>query len=287
MAILHDNELDDFPISPQAIINSTDFYESFLQCEELVKNIPKKQLGENTDETFYNLLQEVHSANSGKSALFRRKVDASEALSMLWLSRVRATAQLFVAFNEIPLFNELTESDLSNFSKLSKDINNLHKLADTLLEFGIILIYEPSIPKMKLDGAVFNLRSGRPVIALSLRFPQLDKFWFSLMHELAHIVLHYEKLSIPILDDMNDIHDDIIEKQADKLATNSLISRSDWRSSIVKYSPSEKSIKDFAKQVGIHPSIVAGRLQKESNQYAIFSKIVNEVNVREVLFSHE
>lgn len=86
---------------------------------------------------------------------------------------------------------------------------------------------------------------------------------------------------------MNDIHDDLKEKQADRLASNSLISRSDWRSSIVKYSSCEKSIKDFAKQVGVHPSIVAGRLQKELNRYDIFSKIVNEVNVRKVLFNHE
>lgn len=284
MATSYYDDLDDFPVSPHGGLGTVEFYKSFLQCEELVKNIPKKELGNDPSLTFYNLLQEVNSANS---FLFRRKSDASEALSMLWLSRVRKTANLFVAFNNPPPFNGLTSDDLSNLSKLSKDTAKLRSLANILLEFGIILIYEPSISGMKLDGAVFNLSSNRPVIALSLRYPQLDKFWFTLMHELAHVVLHHEDLSIPILDDINDIHDDLKEKQADRLASNSLISRSDWRSSIVKYSLSEKSIKDFSKQLGIHPSIVAGRLQKESNRYDIFSKIVNEVDVRKVLLNHE
>ena len=284
MAISYHDDFDDFPVSPHGGLGAVEFYKSFLKCEELVKNIPQNELGKDPRLTFYNLLQEVNSANS---ALFRRKSDASEALSMLWLSRVRKTANLFVAFNKIPPFNELTSDDLSDLSKLSKDAAMLPNLANILLEFGIVLIYEPSIPRMKLDGAVFNLSFDRPVIALSLRYPQLDKFWFTLMHELAHVVLHHEDLSIPILDNMDVIHDDLKEKQADRLASNSLISRSDWRSSIVKYSSSEKSIKDFSKQVGIHPSIVAGRLRKESNRYDIFSKIVNEVNVRKILLNYE
>lgn len=284
MTISFYNDCDDFSVSPHGSLGAVEFYKSFLKCEELVKNIPKNELGKDASLTFYNILQEVNSENS---ALFRKRSDAGEALSLLWLSRVRKTAHLFVAFNEIPQFNGLTPDDLTNLSKLSKDAASLPSLANVLLELGIVLIYEPSIPKMKLDGAVFNLSSDRPVIALSLRYPQLDKFWFTLMHELAHVVLHYEDLRIPILDDMNDIHDDLKEKQADRLASNSLISRSDWRSSIVKYSSSEKSINDFAKQVGVHPSIVAGRFQKELNRYDIFSKIVNEVDVRKVLLNHE
>ena len=284
MTISFYSECDDFSVSPHGGLGAVGFYKSFLKCEELVKHIPKNKLGNDTSLTFYHLLQEVNSENS---ALFRRKSEASEALSLLWLSRVRKTAHLFVAFNEIPQFNGLTSDDLSRLSKLSSDVQNLPNITNVLLEFGIVLIYEPSIPKMKLDGAVFNLSSNRPVIALSLRYPQLDKFWFTLMHELAHVVLHYEDLSTPILDDMDDIHDDFKEMQADRLASNSLISRSDWRSSIAKYSTNEKSIKDFSKQVGIHPSIVAGRLQKESNRYDIFSKIVNEVNVRKILLNYE
>lgn len=284
MAISNHNDFDDFPVSHHGGLGAAEFYQSFLQCEDIVKNIPRNELGKDSSLTFYNLLQEINTENA---ALFRKKADASESLSILWLSRVRKIAHLYVGFNVIPPFEGLTSDDLSKLAKLSKDVDSLHGIARTLLDFGIILIFEPAIPRMKLDGAVFNLSSDRPVIALSLRYPQLDKFWFTLIHELAHVVLHHTKLSVPILDNMDDNHDDLIEKQADRLASDSLISRSDWRSSIVKYSPSEKNINDFAKQVGVHPSIVAGRLQKESNRYDIFSKIVNGVNVRKVLFNHE
>ncbi|MGA3843425.1 ImmA/IrrE family metallo-endopeptidase [Ralstonia nicotianae] len=47
------------------------------------------------------------------------------------------------------------------------------------------------------DGVVFCLDDGHPVIGLSLRHPRLDIFWFTLMHELAHIVLHKELLTEP------------------------------------------------------------------------------------------
>jgi len=280
-------DFEDFPLSPRGSVNAAEFYESFLQCEELAKNFPKKELGKDPNLTFYNLLQEVHSARSVNPALFRKRIDANKALSMLWLSRVRETAQVFVALNEIPCFNGLTPDDLSKLSKLSRDTANLCKLAGILLEFGIVLIYERSIPGMKLDGAVFNLSPDRPVIALSLRYARLDIFWFTLMHELAHVVLHHEKLSAPILDDMDEVHDDLVEKQADRLASDSLVSRSAWRSCNAKYSHTENTIKEFAAQVGVHPSIVAGRLQKELNRYDVFSKIVNEVDVRKVLLSYE
>lgn len=280
-------EFEDFPLSPCGSVSAVEFYESFLKSEELANSLPQKELRRVSDLAFCNFLQEIHSARSASPALFRKRGDANQALTMLWLSRVREIAQLFVTLNEVPNFSGLTSEDLSKLSKLSMDIANLPKLAGILFELGIVLIYERSIPGMKLDGAVFNLGTDRPIIALSLRYSRLDNFWFTLMHELAHVSLHYDKLCVPILDDLEEMPINIIEKQADRLSSNSLVSRSDWRSCNARYDLSAESINDFAAQVQVHPSIVAGRLQKELKRYDIFSKIVNAVDVRKVLLSHE
>ena len=34
--------------------------------------------------------------------------------------------------------------------------------------------------------------NGAPVAALTLRYDRLDNFWFTLLHELAHIALHMD-----------------------------------------------------------------------------------------------
>lgn len=280
-------DFDDFPLSPCGSGNAVELYESFLQSEELVKGLSKKEVGDDRNRASYNMWQELHAARTTNSALFRAREDADQALKLLWLSRVRETAQIFITLNEIPDFQGLTPADLSEISTLSLKASNLERLSKILFERGILLIYELAIPGMKLDGAVFTLNAKRPVIALSLRYPRLDIFWFTLMHELAHLVLHYEKLADPILDDVDADHADIVERMADRLASNSLISRSDWRSCSALYSPSEKAVREFAFKVRVHPSIVAGRLRRELGRHDIFSDIVNEINVRKVLLGYD
>src|SRR5690606_21229869 len=62
------------------------------------------------------------------------------------------------------------------------------RLARELLEkHGIPVVVEPHLPKTYLDGAAFLRADGVPVIGLTLRHDKLDNFWFTLLHELAHV----------------------------------------------------------------------------------------------------
>lgn len=134
---------------------------------------------------------------------------------------------------------------------------------------------------LKLDGAVFMLSSGQAVVALSLRYKRLDYFWFTLMHELAHLCLHLDKLSSPIIEDLDSEAKSLIELEADKLALDSFVPRNIWRNCPPKYNFSEESVIDFANNMGIHPTIIAGRLRKELNRYDLLSKMINNINVKE------
>jgi HTH-type transcriptional regulator/antitoxin HigA len=287
MTTSSNNDFDDFPLSPSGSLDAAEFYESFLECQALATAIPKKVFGKDFDLTFHNFLHEFHSGKANNQVLFRGAEAANKALGLLWLSKVKKLAQLFDSLNDIPEFKGMPEGALEYLPRLSCNIGDLSSLSELLLQIGVVVIYERSIPGMKIDGAAFRLDSGRPVIALSLRYPRLDHFWFTLMHELAHIDLHYDKLGTPIIDDLDDVSDDLIEKQANRRASNALISRSNWRSCQAKYDLSEESVNDFAARIGIHPAIVAGRLQRELNRYYIFSDIVNSVDVRKVLLHDE
>ena len=70
------------------------------------------------------------------------------------------------------------------------------------------------------------------------------------MHELAHVVLHADQLDSPILDDFDAVAETFIEQQADRLASDSLIPRNEWRSCAARYTNSADDIVSFATRLG-------------------------------------
>lgn len=137
-----------------------------------------------------------------------------------------------------------------------------------LRDHGISLIIEQHLPQTYLDGAAFLSQSNIPIIGLTLRYDRIDNFWFSLMHELAHIALHMDREITRFYDDL-DINDqgDLREKEADHLASNALIPAEAWENSLAPVSKSPASAEILAEELGIHPAIVAGRIRKEFNRY--------------------
>ncbi len=231
------------------------------------------------------LFQNIHSNTLG--GLFRKSDTSNVALCSAWQTRVSTIAKLLVTANQIDDYHGTEKRDLNDIAKLSPDENIIKILPDILAKKGIVLIYERTLPGMKLDGVVFKLESGHPVIGISFRYPRLDNFWFTLMHELAHINLHFKHLLNPIFDDLESDEEDIIEIQANRLAKDSFVERSVWRNCKAKYTRDEDVVIDFASEIGVHPAIVAGMLQKETNSYNIFRKIIDKVNIREVIFGDE
>ena len=59
---------------------------------------------------------------------------------------------------------------------------------------GIHLVREGHLRKTRLDGAAMKLPDGSPVVGLTLRYDRLDYFWFTLLHELAHVARHLDKI---------------------------------------------------------------------------------------------
>lgn len=64
------------------------------------------------------------------------------------------------------------------------------KLKEMLTECGIALVFLPHLKGSFLQGASF-VDGNKIVVGLTARGKDSDKFWFSLFHELAHIVLGY------------------------------------------------------------------------------------------------
>ena len=145
----------------------------------------------------------------------------------------------------IPELRSMTKLDPNIFCPLLQE-----KLADN----GIALVFLPHLKGSYLHGATFAYGS-KIVVGMTVRGKDADKFWFSLFHELAHIVLGHI--------DQEDGLNDKDEKDADQWAANTLIPDAIFESFKHTNDFSKNSVLRFAKEQNIDPGIVVGRLQTE------------------------
>jgi HTH-type transcriptional regulator/antitoxin HigA len=154
-------------------------------------------------------------------------------------------------------------------------------LARALLKnYGIAVIIEPHFPQTYLDGATLFLDKEHPIIGLTLRYDRLDNFWFTLMHELAHLSLHYHKNLNFFFDDLDSMDTNEHEHEADHLAQETLIPESKWESSPARIIPSPIAAESLANELGIHPAIVAGKMRRVGGKYIYLTNIINQAKAR-------
>ncbi len=149
------------------------------------------------------------------------------------------------------LKKSLTEIRKMTLRHPSVFISELHHL---LAQCGIAIIFLPHVNGSFLHGVTFY-DGNKIVIGMTMRGKDTDRFWFSLFHEIGHIVLGHLAMTNGTTDED--------ENKADEFARDTLIPLSDFNDFVAKKSLDQSSICEFAKSIGIDASIVVGRLQKE------------------------
>jgi HTH-type transcriptional regulator/antitoxin HigA len=141
-----------------------------------------------------------------------------------------------------------------------------------LQKSGIHLVIEPHLPKTYLDGAACVDAGGNPVIALTLRYDRLDNFWFTLMHELAHVALHLDGSDTWFVDNLKAESSDDKEQQADALAQNALLPDD------IDFTQLEDTtaVRKLARELNIAPVIIAGRIRHETGKHTLFGSAFRE-----------
>jgi len=124
--------------------------------------------------------------------------------------------------------------------------------------------------------------SDRPIVGMSIRHDRLDNFWFTLMHEVAHLALHSGQENTEFIDDLDiEAKDDPKEREADELAGEALIPKTAWDKSPASRLRSPDAALHLAKALGIHPAIVAGRMRLEWKTFRLFNNLVGHREVRQ------
>jgi HTH-type transcriptional regulator / antitoxin HigA len=208
---------------------------------------------------------------------------SGDLLLIAWRVRVAELARRVIAGGSVEKRSGLDITWLRDLVRLSVYDDGPLRARDFLLSRGIVLIAEPQIPGLKLDGATF-LVDDTPVIGMTLRRDTLDSFWYTLSHEVGHIILHYHNgLRSGFFDDLEDTSLDKIEQEANTFASNMLISDEKWKRSPARITKSAVVVEKLAKELDINPAIIFGRIQKERGDYAVFSNKVGRGLVRKWL----
>ena len=179
--------------------------------------------------------------------------------ALAWTHRARTLART----RTLGPYNETRSTLLGDsISRFSSHEDGVSLYIRALEEAGIGFFVLSHLQKTYLDGAAIFVGSN-PFIVYTGRYDRCDNFWFTLAHELAHIILgHVRKEGDEVLDDLKDDAESAEEKAADELAER-YIRKPEILSFCMPFKQylSRERIKRCASELGVHPGIVVGTLQ--------------------------
>lgn len=133
---------------------------------------------------------------------------------------------------------------------------------------GIAFCTVPFFKGVPVQGFIKHTSSNKLIICMTFRQRKADIFWFSLFHELGHLMNGDAKKKFIDFENVENEQ----ETKADIFAQNSLLNPYQYKQFIEKKDFSLQSIKTFAKKQCVLPCVVIGRLKKEGYlKWSIFS----------------
>ncbi|WP_159624245.1 ImmA/IrrE family metallo-endopeptidase [Actinomyces sp. zg296] len=130
---------------------------------------------------------------------------------------------------------------------------------DLLRECGVILVLIPAVPGLGVHGAT-RWFGGHPLIQLSGLWKSDDQLWFTLFHEIGHVLLH-DMTGLYLSDD-----EDEMEQEANEFASHLLVPP-EWEDRLPR-GRNISAIRKLADEIGVAPSVVLGQAQRRTGDYA-------------------
>ncbi|WP_044250173.1 HigA family addiction module antitoxin [Kingella negevensis] len=192
------------------------------------------------------------------------------AVNLAWLHRVKQLAKTQITTDKFSI--QAAKKAIEQLSALLLSPEEIRHVPRILSESGIRFVLVESLPNSKLDAVCFWLDEQTPVIGLTLRYDRIDNFWFTLRHELEH-VLQGDGKSTPILDEDIGIDSNTLppeEQRANQAAADFCVPSQKLDSYIIRagaYLFSEQKIKAFAGVNKIHIGLVVGQLHNRTGKY--------------------
>ena len=135
---------------------------------------------------------------------------------------------------------------------------------------GVAVVWVPALRNTGISGCMRWLSDKKALVGLTLRYKTDDQLWFTLFHEIGHLLLHRNKRPFVIDNAAKDLFDRVVdpemqqyEWEANRFSADTLIPPNELDDFVRKGIFTNESIHDFAESIDIGPGIVVGRLQFE------------------------
>lgn len=183
----------------------------------------------------------------------RAKRSFSDKMKDFW---IKSAYQSFKIIDNPNEYNRERLKDLIvKIKPYSQDLHNgLFTVCKALYNLGVTVIFQNYLSTTQVKGATFIL-NGKPCIVLTDFNKKYPTLWFTLMHELHHVLFDFDLIetnSFHLTGD-NDLF--LIEEKADSFAREIFLSEEKFHY-IKKYINNPYLVSKFAKENEIHESIV-------------------------------
>jgi Zn-dependent peptidase ImmA (M78 family)/plasmid maintenance system antidote protein VapI len=175
-----------------------------------------------------------------------------------WLRRGEMEADLISTAKWSPDRLRQLLTQIRALTKLSRPIRFLPKLRQILVEAGVALVVVPTPKGCHASGAARLIAPDKALILISFRHRSDDQFWFTLFHEIGHLLLHKGRAFV----DEEETADSPAEREANEFAASCIVPFARW-SEFQDLKPDRDSIMRFAVSVGVSPGLIVGQMQHE------------------------
>jgi len=177
-------------------------------------------------------------------------------------SIVKANVMVQIAINKVlkteaPKFNKRKFEEAVKYAlTLTRNHDNFYPLIyKAFLEAGVVFVILPNISGSKTNGATKKIGDNIMLMVNDRRL-NADSFWFTLFHEIGHIINGDYGISF-LREDGEQ------EEAANRYAEDNLIPPEEYEEYINERNFNLQSIQRFANQIERDPGIVLGRLQND------------------------
>lgn len=175
---------------------------------------------------------------------------------------IKANIMVQIAANmalnvQAPKFNKTKFKQAVDYAlSLTRNHKDFYPLIkEAFYNAGVIFVILPNLPGSKINGATKKLERNVMLMVNDRRL-NADTFWFTLFHEIGHII--HGDYGISFEQETGEQ-----EEVADKFAADLLIKPDEYQKFIQGNTFTLTKIKEFADSIERDPGIVLGRLQKD------------------------
>lgn len=146
--------------------------------------------------------------------------------------------------------------EIVELSRISQPVRFLPRLRALLARFGIALVVVRAPEGCRASGAARMLSPTKMMVLTSFRHRSDDHFWFTLLHEIGHLLLHGGRTFI----DEEGAGDDELEREANAFAADAIIPP-DRQPELVSLRADYASVMRFSRRLRVAPGLTVGQMQ--------------------------